>query len=239
MTRPDDCFDLADPQVHALLGRFGRVWEVLGALPELTAGLLQGRRVIEGDVSPGAWIDDGPVFIGAGATIEPGAYVKGPAYIGCSAVVRHGAYVREDSILLAGSSLGHASECKNALLLPEAKAPHFAYVGDSILGHRVNLGAGVKLGNVPISPRRGADGRRPTIQLDVDGARVDTGLRKFGAVIGDDVQVGCNAVFSPGVIMGPRCVVYANATVAKGVYAADRMLKLRQTLVTAERDERG
>src|SRR5688572_8723003 len=115
MTRPSDCFDLTDPQVHALIGHFDRVWDIVAALPELTAALIGTRRVIEGTVMPGAWIDDGPVYIGAGATVEPGAYVKGPAYIGGSVTIRHGAYVREHCVFLRGSSLGHASECKNSL----------------------------------------------------------------------------------------------------------------------------
>ena len=98
----------------------------------------------------GAWVSDRPIFIGEGARIEPGAYVHGPAYIGAGAVVRHGAFVRENVIMLPGSVLGHASEAKNSLFLPNAYAPHFNYVGDSILGQRVNLGAGTKLSNLGV-----------------------------------------------------------------------------------------
>jgi NDP-sugar pyrophosphorylase family protein len=235
MLTPADYFDLSHPDVARLFARHARVWGLLAELPELVADLLGGRRIIKGRVMPGVTLDDGPLYIGEGATLEPGSYVKGPAYLGSSVVIRQGAYVREDCILLDGSLLGHASEVKNSVLLPGAKAPHFAYVGDSVLGHRVNLGAGVKLSNAPISPRRTSDGRRPTITIDVDGEVIDTGLRKLGAIVGDDVMVGCNVVFNPGALIGPRSLVYPNATVAKGVHPADSIVKLRQNLTVSPR----
>jgi bifunctional N-acetylglucosamine-1-phosphate-uridyltransferase/glucosamine-1-phosphate-acetyltransferase GlmU-like protein len=145
--------------------------------------------------------------------------------------VRHGAYVRENVILLADSILGHASEAKNALFLPGAAAPHFAYVGDSILGHRVNLGAGTKLSNLGIlSAKDGATGKRPTIRLTVGDQEYDTGLSKFGAILGDDVQTGCNAVLNPGCIVGPRTLIYANMSLRKGYHPADAIIKLRQNV---------
>ncbi len=139
------------------------------AIKHHVARLTGGGRRIDGTVMDGAWLSDAPIVIEAGAIVEPGAYILGPAYIGSGAVVRHGAYVRENVILLAGSTLGHTSEAKNALFLPGAAAPHFAYVGDSILGHRVNLGAGTKLSNLGIlSAKDAATGKRPTIRLVID-----------------------------------------------------------------------
>ena len=103
---------------------------------------------------PGAHVSDRAVYIAEGARIEPGAYVLGPAYIGPGAVVRHGAFVRENVVMLSGSILGHACEAKHSLMLPRAAAPHFNYIGDSIVGHRVNLGAGTKLSNLtPVSEK--------------------------------------------------------------------------------------
>jgi NDP-sugar pyrophosphorylase family protein len=227
---PEEFFDLRDPEVAALFKGSRYVWDLLARLPEVVSALLGGDRVIEGTVMPGAFVEDGPVFIGAGAVIEPGAYVKGPAYIGRSATVRHGAYVREDVILLERSILGHASEIKSSVLLPRASAPHFAYVGDSILGQRVNLGAGTKLSNVAVSSTRGSDGHRPPVVVVARGQRFETGLEKLGAILGDEVRVGCNAVFNPGTLMGPRCLVYPNAVVPKGFHEADRIIKLRQRL---------
>lgn len=169
------------------------------------------------------------MYIDETASIAPGAFVEAPAYLGPGVVVRHGAYIRQDCILLDGSLLGHASEAKGALFLPEAKAPHFAYVGDSVLGHRVNLGAGTKLSNVSISnPRR-------NIHVIVDDVSVDTGLRKLGAVLGDDVQIGCNAVLSPGTFLGANSIVYPNTSVPKGFHGANTIIKLRQTLQAVDR----
>jgi NDP-sugar pyrophosphorylase family protein len=227
---PQDFFKFDRTDLRAMFEHVEVVWDVLARLPMLTADLLGSRRIIKGTVMPGAFVEDGPVYIGEGACLEPGSYVKGPAYIGDHVIIRQGAYVRSDCILLEGSVLGHASEAKTALFLPEAKAPHFAYVGDSVLGQRVNLGAGTKLSNVPVTSSRGADNIRPTITIPVGDQSVDTGLDKFGAVLGDDVQVGCNAVLNPGTLIGPRSLVYPNLVVAKGCYPADVIIKLRQSV---------
>jgi len=222
--RPEALFDLSNPTTAAFFDGCDYVWQALTRLEEhvqrLTAG---GRRI--------AWLGDAPIVIEAGAVVEPGAYVVGPAYIGRGAVVRHGAYVRENVVLLDGAVLGHASEAKHALFLPHAAAPHFAYVGDAILGHRVNLGAGTKLSNLGIlSAKDPTTGRRPTIKLTIDDQVYDTGLTKLGAILGDDAQTGCNAVLNPGCIVGPRTLVYANASLRKGYHPADSIIKLRQNL---------
>jgi NDP-sugar pyrophosphorylase family protein len=176
------------------------------------------------------------MYVAEGATVEPGAYIKGPAYIGPGAVVRHGAYIRENVILLADSILGHASEAKNSLFLPGSAAPHFGYVGDSILGHRVNLGAGTKLSNVTLVSAKDPDtGKRITLKLEVEGVEVDTGLGKFGAILGDDAQTGCNSVLNPGCLIGPGTLVYANLSLRKGYYPANSLLKLRQKTERARR----
>lgn len=228
---PAALFDLSDPATAAFFDGCEYAWEALPLIKRHVARLTEGGRRIDGTVMAGAWLGDAPIVIEAGAVVEPGAYVIGPAYIGAGAVVRHGAYVRENVIMLAGSTLGHASEAKNALFLPGAAAPHFAYVGDSILGHHVNLGAGTKLSNLGIlSARDAATGKRPTIKLVIEDREYDTGLSKFGAILGDDVQTGCNAVLNPGCIVGPRTLAYANMSLRKGYYPADSILKLRQNV---------
>lgn len=234
---PAALFDLSDPTTAVFFDGCEYVWEALPQIKRHVARLTEGGRRIDGTVMGGAWLGDAPIVIEAGAVVEPGAYVIGPAYIGAGAVVRHGAYVRENVIMLAGSTLGHASEAKNALLLPGAAAPHFAYVGDSILGHRVNLGAGTKLSNLGIlSARDAATGKRPTIKLVIEDREYDTGLSKFGAILGDDVQTGCNAVLNPGCIVGPRTLAYANMSLRKGYYPADSILKLRQNVRVMDRE---
>jgi NDP-sugar pyrophosphorylase family protein len=144
---------------------------------------------------------EGQVYVEAGAVIEPTAYVKGPAYIGKGAEVRHGAYIRGDVYVGPGAVVGHATEVKSAVFFDGAKAGHFAYVGDAILGREVNLGAGTKLANLGL--------RRGTVRIKHPdtGQLIDTGLKKFSAIMGDESQTGCNAVLSPGTLLLPKTAV--------------------------------
>jgi NDP-sugar pyrophosphorylase family protein len=236
MLSPPNFFTLTDPLSLRLFEHCEFVWEPLKTLSQHVARLVGDQRTILGDVHPGAYLGDAPIYIAKTAIVEPGAYIIGPAYIGEGAVVRHGAYIRENVILLAGSVLGHASEAKNSILLPGAHAPHFAYVGDSILGQRVNLGAGTKLSNLTINSEKDpVTGKRRTIKIWAGDREYDTGLAKLGAILGDDVQTGCNAVLNPGCMIGPRTLVYANASVRKGVHPADSIIKLRQNVRVMER----
>jgi UDP-N-acetylglucosamine diphosphorylase / glucose-1-phosphate thymidylyltransferase / UDP-N-acetylgalactosamine diphosphorylase / glucosamine-1-phosphate N-acetyltransferase / galactosamine-1-phosphate N-acetyltransferase len=228
MLRPEDYFDLSEPEVAALFAGCEYVWQVLPLLGRLVQELNAGRASA-GEIMAGAYISDRDVHVAEGARVEPGAYVLGPAYIGPGAVVRHGAFVRENVILMAGSVLGHAGEAKNSLFLPGAHAPHFNYVGDSVLGHKTNLGAGTKLSNLTvISEKDPATGKRPAIVLSWQSELIDTGLAKLGAILGDGVQTGCNSVLNPGVLVGPRSLIYANLSLRKGIYPADTIIKLRQ-----------
>lgn len=236
MLQPADFFDLSDPALAAFFADSSYVWEAIPRIAQHVDRLVGTQRTIRGHVMPGAHLGDGPLVIAEGAVVEPGAYVIGPAYIGPNAVVRHGALVRENVILLEGAVLGHAGEAKNSLFLPHAHAPHFNYIGDSILGQRVNLGAGTKLSNLGVlSEKDPVTGRRPTIQLAVDGVVYDTGLTKFGAILGDEAQTGCNAVLNPGCVVGRRSLIYANTSLRKGYYPPDTLIKLRQTLDLAPR----
>ncbi|MDA9714465.1 glucose-1-phosphate thymidylyltransferase [Euryarchaeota archaeon] len=189
----------------------GPVWSVLPTLKGQMADMLadvgeKGRNGVSIDSS------NGPVHIHESATIEPSVHIIGPAYIGPGAIIRHGAYIREFSWICGEALVGHASETKHSILLPGAKAPHFNYVGDSVLGPDVNLGAGVKLSNL-----RNDGGE---VHTRINGERVATGLRKFGAILGEGCQLGCNAVTNPGVVLGLGCMVMPNTTVT-GVHSSD------------------
>ncbi|MCI0398006.1 MAG: glucose-1-phosphate thymidylyltransferase [Chloroflexi bacterium] len=238
MLHPSDFFDLSDTFTAGFFAGCEFVWQALAYLEERLLVLLKGEQVILGQVLPGAYLGDRPVYIAEGARIEPGAYVLGPAYIGPGVSVRHGAYLRENVVMLAGSALGHASEAKHSLFLPQAHAPHFNYVGDSILGHRVNLGAGTKLSNLTlVSEKDPLTGQRPTIKLHVNETEYDTGLIKLGAILGDDAQTGCNSVLNPGCLVGRNTLVYANLSLRKGYFPPDTVLKLRQTTREAPRQK--
>lgn len=156
--------------------------------------------VIHGEVDPGA-IVRGRVYIAKGAVVEPTAFIQGPCYIGPGSEVRHGAYIRGNVYVGTDCVVGHTTEVKGSVFFDGAKAGHFAYVGDSILGRDVNLGAGTKLANLALN-RKEIRIRHPHT-----GHMIGTGLTKFGAIIGDQGQTGCNAVLSPGTLMMPGTAV--------------------------------
>lgn len=236
MLKPSDYFDLSEPSVAALFQGVDQVWEVVSRLPTIVANLVGDERKIQGEVSTDSIIAEGPVIISPGAVIEPGVYIMPPAYIGPGAVIRHGAYVRPNSVMLKNTILGHASELKSSLMLPGSQAPHFAYVGDSVLGSHVNLGAGTKLSNVPITVGHLRGNKvKKNIRVECDGEEYDTGIRKLGAILGDEVQTGCNSVLNPGTFIGPRTLVYPNAVVGKGFYPGDSIVKLSQQLAMIDR----
>jgi len=187
------CVDLS---AFAYVGKALGAW-VEGLLDELGVG---SEPVIKGDVRPGAFIQ-GRVYIAEGAVVEPTAYVQGPTYIGPGAEVRHGAYVRGQVYIGPDTVVGHATEVKGSMFFDGAKAGHFAYVGDAILGRDVNLGAGTKLANLPLA-RRVIRVKHPET-----GMLVSTGLTKLSAVLGDGAQTGCNAVLSPGTLLLPGTAV--------------------------------
>jgi NDP-sugar pyrophosphorylase family protein len=152
--------------------------------------------------------------------------IKGPAIIGRNCQIRHNAYIREHVIIGDDCLVGNACELKLAFLFNGCQVPHFNYVGDSILGFGAHLGAGVKISNVRLVPGN--------VMVEMDGLRHDTGLRKFGALVGDHVEVGCNAVLNPGSIIGRASVIYPNVN-WRGVLAANMMVKNRGGLETVVR----
>ncbi|MCG2815856.1 MAG: glucose-1-phosphate thymidylyltransferase [Candidatus Aminicenantes bacterium] len=186
----------------------------------------------DGEVLPGASVIyagaslmDERIQIGKGSVIEPGALIKGPSVIGDKTEIRQGAYIRGQVLVGNRCVVGHATEMKNAVLLGGSQAGHFAYLGDSILG-AVNLGAGTKLANLKI-----VEGE---IVLNIGGERYKTGLRKFGAVLGDGVETGCNSVTAPGTLLGKNVLVYPNCT-ARGFHPAGTIVKLRQNQIILQR----
>jgi len=136
--------------------------------------------------------------------------IKGPAVIGDFTEIRQGAYLRGDCLIGRKCVVGHTTEVKHSIFLEGAKAAHFAYIGDSILGRNCNLGAGTKFANL-----RFASG---SINVKIDDSSVDTGRRKIGAVMGDNVQTGCNSVTNPCSLIGMDSIIVPNATVKPGFY---------------------
>jgi NDP-sugar pyrophosphorylase family protein len=144
------------------------------------------------------------ISIGEGTVIEPGAYIRGPCIIGSNCQIRHGAYIRGNVIVGDHCVVGHATELKHSILLNHARAAHFAFVGDSVLGNDANIGAGVKCANLRLD---GSD-----VFVRYHQQSISTGLRKFGAIVGDGCQIGCNVVMNPGTLFGKhaKCCPCAN-----------------------------
>ena len=140
--------------------------------------------------------------------------------------MRAGAYVRGNVLVGDRVVVGHTTELKTCLLFDEANVPHFSYVGDSIFGWRAHLGAGVKISNLKIT--------RTPVVVTINGRRYETGLLKFGAILGDEVEIGCNSVLNPGTLVGKRTLVYTNLSMF-GYYPPDSIVKLRQTHEIVER----
>jgi NDP-sugar pyrophosphorylase family protein len=170
----------------------------------------------------------GHVFIGQGTIVESGAVLKGPAWIGENCQIRSGCYVRENVIVGNEVVMGNSCEFKNSILFDGAQVPHFNYVGDSILGYRAHLGAGVILSNVKLD--------RAEIAVSSEQGDIATGLTKFGAIVGDHTEIGCNAVINPGSILGRHCLVYPGVNF-RGVLPHRSIVKLRQELQVLERRE--
>jgi bifunctional UDP-N-acetylglucosamine pyrophosphorylase / glucosamine-1-phosphate N-acetyltransferase len=176
-------------------------------------------------VPPGVHLE-GPVYFGSGVRLPAQATIIGPAWIGARTQIRPGAFIRENVITGEGCVLGNSSEFKNCLLMDGVQAPHFNYVGDSVLGNRAHLGAGAICSNLRLDQKH--------VFIHVSGGSVDTGLKKFGAILGDGAEVGCNAVLNPGTIMGQRSMVMP-AIAFGGVLAPSMIARVRQQVTLVPR----
>jgi hypothetical protein len=197
-------------------------FKLLGGDP--TKGQMQvaigGKVVTDATVvHGGVYIMSDDIHLSPGVKVEPGAYIKGPTVIGPGTEVRQGAYLRGSCLIGAGCVVGHTTEVKNSVMLDGAKAGHFAYLGDSILGREVNLGAGTKLANLKIieSPYRIKAGDQTHV----------IERRKFGAIMGDHAETGCNSVTNPGTILGKRSMVLPCVSVHAGFYPAKKIIRCK------------
>ncbi|MGB7767787.1 MAG: DapH/DapD/GlmU-related protein [Verrucomicrobiia bacterium] len=213
MFEPADLFDLNQTEHAAIFDGGKFAWDALKKIQDYLAANL--RPALHNTCEGRAFIGE-KVFIGEGTVVEDGVMIKGPAIIGRNCKIRHNAYFRENVIVGDNCVVGNSSELKNSLLFNGAQAPHYNYVGDSILGHKVHLGAGVKISNLKMFPGN--------ITIEKEGQPFVTGLRKFGALLGDGVEIGCNAVLNPGSIIGRGAVIYPNVF-WRGILPANMIAK--------------
>jgi UDP-N-acetylglucosamine diphosphorylase / glucose-1-phosphate thymidylyltransferase / UDP-N-acetylgalactosamine diphosphorylase / glucosamine-1-phosphate N-acetyltransferase / galactosamine-1-phosphate N-acetyltransferase len=184
-----------------------------------------GLKVYRGDrelngatvIMAGALLTGGRIRLGRGVLVESGAFVKSPAIIGDRTEIRQGAYLRGYTLVGARCVVGHVTEVKHAIFLDDAKAGHFAYLGDSILGANVNLGAGTKMANLRFV--------KGEVLIKTPEGRMNSGLAKLGAILGDGVQTGCNSVTNPGTLLGRSSLVLPNATVPSGYHSPHSVIR--------------
>lgn len=223
MFAPADYLDLGRTQHGILFPADEPVWAALSRIGSYLEFRLTGE--IRTTIPQGAYVGE-DVFIDEGTTIEPGAVIKGPVWIGKNCMIRAGCYIRENAIIGNGCILGNSCEFKNCILFDGCEVPHYNYVGDSILGYKAHLGAGVVLSNVRLD--------RGEVLVNDGHTFIPSGLRKFGAIIGDQAEIGCNSVINPGSLIGRRSIVYPLSSFS-GVLPAESILKTRQQQTVVKR----
>ena len=180
-------------------------WEVL---PKIGAFIVElGKTLSEEEYD----LVGKDVWIAKTATVAPSAYIAGPAIIGKNAEVRHCAFIRGNAIVGEGAVVGNSTELKNVILFNKVQVPHYNYVGDSILGYKAHMGAGSITSNVK-SDKTKASVKTPE-------GTIETGLKKFGAMLGDEVEVGCGSVLNPGTVVGKNSNIYPLSMVREFVPA--------------------
>lgn len=203
-------------------------WEWVPLIRQALANLDASHFHYAWEIPPGCSVE-GEVYIHPSVKLPAFCSITGPVYIAEGCEIRPGAFIRGNVIAGKNCVLGNSSEFKNCLLLDGVQAPHFNYVGDSILGNKAHLGAGVICSNLRL------DQASVPVQMP-DGSRIDSGLRKLGALVGDEAEAGCNAVLNPGSILGKRGVVMPDMSF-RGTLAANTMAFLKSSIQTAPRTD--
>lgn len=194
-------------------------WEVLPEIGDFILKLGPALNPFEYECK------DGNIWIARTAKIAPTASITGPAIIGKDAEVRHCAFIRGNAIVGEGAVVGNSTELKNAVLFNRVQVPHYNYVGDSVLGYKAHMGAGSITSNVKSDKK--------LVVVHGDGFDIETGMKKFGAMLGDNVEVGCNSVLNPGTVIGRESNVYPLSSV-RGV-VPERSIFKKQGDVVAKR----
>ena len=216
MIKIEELYDLTHTQAAAYLKGFTYPWEALAGIKELIYQLGETLSLDEYDHPQDR------VWIHKTAEVFPSAYIGAPCIIGAHTQVRHGAFIRESALVGENCVVGNSVELKNVILFDNVETPHYNYVGYSILGFHAHMGAGSITSNVK------AD--RQNVWVHDGDANIETGRKKFGAMLGDYVEVGCNAVLNPGTVIGPHSNVYPTTSV-RGVIPPDSIVKNSKEIV--------
>ncbi len=212
-------YDLTQTIAASLLKKFTYPWEVL---PEIGKYILQLGKELPAEDYDKTGED---VWIAKTASVAPTASIHGPAIIGKNAEIRHCAFIRGNAIVGEGAVVGNSTELKNVILFNNVQVPHYNYVGDSVLGYKAHMGAGSITSNVKSD--------KTLVTINYQGGKVETGLKKVGAMLGDHVEIGCNAVMNPGTVIGRGAHVYPLSMV-RGFVPADSIYKKQGEIVSLQ-----
>lgn len=205
-----ELFDLEHTLAKPFLERFTYPWEALEGIGKFVEDLGATLPPSEYDnPMKGIWIHKT-------AKVAPTAGIMAPVIIGAGAEVRHCAYIRGNVLIGANVVVGNSTELKNAILFDKVQAPHYNYVGDSILGYKVHMGAGSITSNVKSD--------KSLVKVHAEDGDIETGRKKFGAVLGDNVEIGCSSVLNPGTVIGKNSNIYPMASV-RGCVDANSIYK--------------
>ena len=193
-----ELYDLNHTMAKSYLEAYEYPWQALKGIKDLILELGGGLGSDYTEVSPQVWVHNT-------ATVAPTAFLGAPCIIGANTDVRHCAFVRGSALVGEGCVVGNSVELKNVILFDSVQVPHFNYVGDSILGYKSHMGAGSVTSNVK------SDQTLVTVKNGEE--RIETGLKKFGAMLGDHVEVGCNSVLNPGTVVGRNSNIYPTSCV--------------------------
>ncbi len=221
--RPENFFDLDGSPAAGLFQGLEYVWEGVAALPAYIEKILKPE--ILGEVEEGAWLEPGRVRLEEGSRVERGSIIRGPTIIGRNTVVRSGAYFRGHVMLGEDCVIGWGTELRHVLVLNKSKLPHQNLFFTALVGNRVQVGGGTYTANFLLG------GKEVVIRLNLEGRNLSfpTGRTLFGAVVGDDFQIGAQCLLMPGTIIGRRCRVYPQCAVS-GYLPPDSLVKPKAAL---------
>ncbi len=209
-------YNLEETIAKPLLEGLTYPWE---ALPKISQFIIDLGNKLDSDIYE---LKGENIWIAKSAKVMPSAYIKGPAIIGENAEIRHCAFIRGNAIVGNNAVVGNSTELKNVILFNNVQVPHYNYVGDSILGYKAHMGAGSITSNVK------SDKKLVIVKNGTE--KIETGLKKFGAMIGDNVEVGCGSVLNPGCVIGRNTNIYPLSSV-RGVVPENSIYKNRNEIV--------
>ena len=209
MIKTMELYDMSHTLAGAYLKEFEYPWQALSGIKALILELGSKLDSSYVQVSPEVWVHKT-------ATVAPTAYLGSPCIIGAGTEVRHCAFIRGSALVGENCVVGNSVELKNVILFDNVQVPHYNYVGDSILGYKAHMGAGSLTSNVKSD--------KTLVTVKAGDEKIETGLKKFGAMVGDFVEVGCNSVLNPGTVVG-RCSNIYPLSCVRGVVPADSIYK--------------